>query len=548
MARRRSFGGYEEERFENEVDSTLLCPICRNVLKDPVQCPNEHYCCRSCIVKYLHESSERCPTCQHHLTEETLRKPPRLLTNMLQNLKIRCDHAKRGCRELIKLEFLDHHVKSCGYSPRRCTNSGCSQVINQHEKERHESELCRFRMVVCEDCKQQVSWNSSRVHPCFMRKEMDDLARKKENDTREVKDEVKKMKLTQEEFIRNLMVQVARQNDVVDDLCRRNEEMRREMNNVTAEMECLTKESNEKSEWFTGRSKIFVCGGIDDNNYPLDSVESYIWPENSWTVEPAMKEERSNPSAFIHERQIYVSGGWSGTEDSDNIESMNVDEENIEWIQSPLKMPIKCQGHKMVSHQNSVILTGGIDGENVSSGIYEIKLNPPYTSKLLTQMPEPRCGHGCQIIDNQVVVVGGTTSKYLKDAKNTVYVYDLNNNKCKTLPPLPSPISDMSSVSYKGNVILIGGVNEKSQSLNSVVMYDVKTGKIKMLPCLNHKRAGSAAVITGNVIIVMGGYDFETKTHLSPVECLDLSSNVWRELSPMKTKRGYLTAVIKPIS
>ena len=177
MARRRSFGGYEEERFQNEVDSTLLCPICRNVLKDPVQCPNEHYCCRSCIVKYLHESSERCPTCQHHLTEETLSKPPRLLTNMLQNLKIRCDHAQRGCRELIKLEFIDRHVKSCGYSPTRCTNPGCSQVINQHEKERHENELCRFRMIVCDDCKQQVLRNSSRVHPCFMRKEIDDLVK-----------------------------------------------------------------------------------------------------------------------------------------------------------------------------------------------------------------------------------------------------------------------------------------------------------------------------------------------------------------------------------
>jgi N-acetylneuraminic acid mutarotase len=336
------------------------------------------------------------------------------------------------------------------------------------------------------------------------------------------------------------MDQVARQNDVVDDLCRR-------LNNVTAEMECLTKESNEKSEWFAGRSKIFVCGGRDDK-CNLKSVESYSWPENSWTVEPAMNEKRTTPSAFVHERQIYVSGGWTGTEHTDSIESMNVDEQNIEWIQSPIKMPIKCQGHQMVSHENSAILTGGRDGDNVSDGIYEIKLNPPYTSKLLTQMPEPRCHHGCHIIDNQVVVVGGRTSNFLRDAKNTVYAYDLNNNECKTLPPLPFAITEMATVSYKGNVILIGGVNEKGQTLNSVVMYDVKTGKIKMLPCLNHKRAGSAAVITGNVIIVMGGYDYETETCLGSVECLDLSSNVWKELSPMTTKRGYPTAIIKPIS
>jgi N-acetylneuraminic acid mutarotase len=105
----------------------------------------------------------------------------------------------------------------------------------------------------------------------------------------------------------------------------------------------------------------------------------------------------------------------------------------------------------------------------------------------------------------------------------------------------------MATVSYKGNVILIGGVNEKGQTLNSVVMYDVKTGKIKMLPCLNHRRAGNAAVITGNVIIVMGGYDVESKTYLDSVEYLDSRTNVWRELSPMTTKRNAQTAVLKPI-
>ena len=102
----------------------------------------------------------------------------------------------------------------------------------------------------------------------------------------------------------------------------------------------------------------------------------------------------------------------------------------------------------------------------------------------------------------------------------------------------------MATISYKGNVILIGGHNEKGKSLNTVFMYEVKTGKIKMLPCLNHKRAGSAAVITGNMIIVMGGYDIETETHLNSVECLDLSTNEWRELSPMIEQRSLATAVL----
>ena len=523
MANPDSFGGYEEDRFEDKPDIKLKCSVCLKVFKNPVQCPNEHYFCRSCIQRNLRHNAETCPVCQHPLTEETLTKPPRILTELLESLMIRCDYENRGCQELIKLEFLDRHVRSCGYSPTRCTNTGCTEVMNQHEKERHEHELCQFRKIVCDECGEQVIGKSSRLHPCFMRKEMDDLARRLDvvqNDMGEVKHEVGEVK-------HEVMKQVKLTQD---------------------EMAYLTREATERCDLFTGRRKIFVCGGWDVKT-GLNSAESYSWADNTWTLEPAMNEKRSVLSAFVHGREIYVSGGRTGANYTDSIESLNVDEENLEW-KPQFKMPIQCNGHKMVCHENNnVIQTGGRgkDG-NVSDGIYEISLNPPHNTKLLTKMPEPRCFHGCEIIDNQVVVAGGRTSNYMKDTKNIVYAYDLNNNELKTLPPLPLPITEMATVSYKGNVILIGGVNEKRQTLNTVVMYDVKTGKIKMLPCLNHKRAVCAAVITGNVIVVMGGYVYETKTYLNSVECLDLNTNVWRELSPMTTKRSGLAAVLQPIS
>ena len=527
MARRDSFGGYEEERFKDKVDIKLQCSICLKVLKDPVQCPNEHYFCGSCIRKCLRENAETCPMCQHHLTEESLTKPPRILTDFLQSLMIRCDHENRGCPEFVNLEFLDRHVNSCGYSPTRCTNGGCADMMNRHEKERHEREQCQFRKIACDECGEQVIWKSSRVHPCFMRKHMDDLERRLnvvQNDMKEVQNDV-----------REVQNNVGEVNDEV-----------KQVKLSQNEMEYLAKEAIERCDLFTGRQKIFICGGRNENR--LNSVESYSWPENSWTLEPAMKQVRSSASAFVHGREIYVSGGWNGTNVTDSIERLDVDEKQLEWVESPVKTPIKCRGHKVICHENSAILIGGLtNGDNVSDEIYEISLDPPHNSKLLTQMPESRCYHSCEIVNNQVMVAGGMALYHFKDTKNTVYAYDLNNNECKTLPPLPFPIAQMATVSYKGNVILIGGVNEKGQTLNSVVMYDVKTGKIKMLPCLNHKRAESAAVITGNVIIAMGGYDYETKTCLNSVECLDLNTNVWRELSPMTTNRGFATAVLKPI-
>jgi hypothetical protein len=69
----------------------------------------------------------------------------------------------------------------------------------------------------------------------------------------------------------------------------------------------------------------------------------------------------------------------------------------------------------MIRHENSVILTGGRCDDDTSDRIYEISLDPPHNSKLLTQMPEPRSHHGCEIVNNQVMMAGGMTSIYCKE-------------------------------------------------------------------------------------------------------------------------------------
>ena len=74
-----------------------------------------------------------------------------------------------------------------------------------------------------------------------------------------------------------------------------------------------------------------------------------------------MNEKRSNPSAFVHDREIHIGGGFTGAKFTDSIEILNVDEENLEWKpQTPqFKMPIQCDGHKMGCHENNEIQTGG---------------------------------------------------------------------------------------------------------------------------------------------------------------------------------------------
>ncbi|XP_046841394.1 kelch-like protein 40b [Xenia sp. Carnegie-2017] len=257
-----------------------------------------------------------------------------------------------------------------------------------------------------------------------------------------------------------------------------------------------------------------------------------------------MNEERSGATAFVHGREIFLCGGWNGKQFFRNIESLNVDGK-LQWKISHVMLPRNCGGHSMVYHNDNVIMIGGRTSNEAFDTIYSIQLNPPHTTKLLARIPEPRCYHGSILIDDNFLVFGGGISRKFEDIKNTVYSYSLSKKECKTLAPLPYPVSDMGIVSYKGNAILIGGQNDKGEILDKVLMYDVKTGQTKMLPSLNHKRYGCSAVIIGNIIVVVGGHDGES--FLDSVECLDMSTNVWRELPPMLTKRSFPAAVVSPI-
>ncbi|CAB4045443.1 E3 ubiquitin- ligase NRDP1, partial [Paramuricea clavata] len=115
--------GYEDCRFEKDVDENFHCSICYNVLKEPRTCRNnDHIFCLACITQHLKVNSQTCPECNEHLNVDTLRRP-RVLSNYLSKLKINCDHASRGCPEFTCLEDLKTHVVNCGYAPVLCSNA-----------------------------------------------------------------------------------------------------------------------------------------------------------------------------------------------------------------------------------------------------------------------------------------------------------------------------------------------------------------------------------------------------------------------------------------
>ncbi len=86
------------------------------------------------------------------------------------------------------------------------------------------------------------------------------------------------------------------------------------------------------------------------------------------------------------------------------------------------------------------------------------------------------------------------------------------------MPPLPRPLIRIATVRWRDQVVVLGGRDKDGQVLNDVFMYDCKSGKTTALPSMLEKRYGCRAVITGDIIVVMGGMNEKIES-LSSVEC-----------------------------
>ena len=100
-------------------------------------------------------------------------------------------------------------------------------------------------------------------------------------------------------------------------------------------------------------------------------------------------------------------------------------------------------------YDDTLMVTGGHDGNATSYKIHEVQVVPPYTVKTLSRMPEPRQRHCTEIFEDGLVIIGGTKTGRYRDNLSSVVLYDIKNNVCKQLAPLPYEVSDKATVRWR---------------------------------------------------------------------------------------------------
>ena len=99
------------------ISSELLCPICACVLENPVQTPSEHLFCEDELLEWMIQS-DVCPVTKNKLNPDDIKKPGRIIANMLGELERYCPNRVDGCEWQGKNYSCPAHFKTCPYKPR----------------------------------------------------------------------------------------------------------------------------------------------------------------------------------------------------------------------------------------------------------------------------------------------------------------------------------------------------------------------------------------------------------------------------------------------
>jgi hypothetical protein len=331
-----------------------------------------------------------------------------------------------------------------------------------------------------------------------------------------------------------------------------NVEMKKSLNEIMKQLERITQQMSHEvqaeevkkgiaeADGMDREPKVVIAGG--SNPRSLNSVEMFSLLTRTWTPLQPMKEGREGASSVVYNTQLFVVGGYVKSIEKLSLSAVQVDQ-SIPWENVPAELPGQLAGHRSVVYNGRLIVTGSFcaDARSFLDSISEISLVPPHASKLLATMSQRRCYHGVAIFGDKILILGGLGSD---PVPKSVVMYDITNNECQELAPLPYPAREMATVKWDDdNVMIMGGTDSNSKTLNKVLMYNIKTQKSHVLPDMKYKRKGCVAAVVRNTVIVMGGKD-ERGNNLKSVESFRFNNYNWEELPQMNEARYRATAAV----
>ena len=458
--------GYEDSRFEKDVDEDFHCSICFNVLKDPRTCKNnDHAFCLDCISEHLRVNSETCPECKEDLTVATLRRP-RFLNNRLSKLKINCNHASRGCLEYICVEDLESHAGSCGFAPVMCSNENCGMVIDKQEIEHHETVVCEYRKEEC----------------------LDRIVGKMEGSLGGMNKKINEKVETLQGMNEMVDILIAGNNFFSE--TPESEEIFSWEENGWFEISSMN-EQHVVASSFIYEDQLFVLGGY--NSKTIETLNLNELPLKWKKCATDLPYPCYGHQTVVHQQRVIHIGGHNDNirRKSDVISELQLTSSSI--MKELCRMPESRYHHGAEIVDDKVLIFGGdTDCGNTLASVLEF--DPKKNEcKRMPPLPYPLSRMATVHWRDQAVLLGG----FDEDGKvlNDVLMYDCKTGKITVLPSMLERRYACCAVITGNTIVVMGGTNEKGKYLNSVECFTMGGSTWEHLPDMNIARTFAVAEV-----------------------------------------------------
>ena len=143
----------------SEIVQEVECPICLQFPLNPIQCSKcLKIFCKTCQIK------NTCPICRDEFKEKELE---RILKNILDKLLLRCQNCEKYNKKLnlnkIKVSQYVNHLSNCEFSDYQCL---VCKIIIQHSKQKcyEHAHFCGYSDSTCSYCSKSIKLYLKKEH------------------------------------------------------------------------------------------------------------------------------------------------------------------------------------------------------------------------------------------------------------------------------------------------------------------------------------------------------------------------------------------------
>ena len=206
---------------------------------------------------------------------------------------------------------------------------------------------------------------------------------------------------------------------------------------------------------------IYLMGGQDKNNQPVDTVEVYHVKLDKWSVAASLPIPLELADADIFNKKIYLVGG-QGLNGTHSNDLFIYDPGTDRWHEGK---PMPTARHGLTAHfvNGTLYVIGGKNKELMGFAHENLNINEAYNPKTdswtsKAPMPTPRHHIASAVVDGKIYVIGGRHTGLQQTQLDNNEMYDPFSDTWTSKAPMPTNRSGLAAAaSADGNVYVFGG-------------------------------------------------------------------------------------------